>query len=267
MEVGSTYVLQPDRDTWYRVDFEGQYTQPVVILSAPSFRGTQAMNIRVRSVTSTGFEWQMDEWEVHDGWHMQETIAWLVVEAGNWTLPNGQRVVAGVRDSVGSAFQRVSLPSFGTRAPVVLAQVAEGTVAGGLTHRMRRVDGTGFDLRVDSQEARRGAIGTARTYYVAIERGSVRDVFDATLGGDVYTHATEPLSFEQSFAATPHIFATMQSQDGGDTATVRYRIADSDSTRLIVHEEKSRDSEINHTTETIGALLVSPNVSVLDLEP
>lgn len=40
--------------------------------------------------------------------------------------------------------------------------------------------------------------------------------------------------------------------DGGDTSVLRYKSLNGNEATIFVEEERSRDSEINHTTEVVG---------------
>ena len=46
--------------------------------------------------------------------------------------------------------------------------------------------------------------------------------------------------------------------DGPDTAGLRYRNLGRSSVDVFVEEERSRDGETNHTTETVGYLVTAP---------
>ncbi len=66
-----------------------------MVTGPPTSNGDQPLTVRVRNVTATGFEFQLDEWQYLDGWHAGESIGYLVVEAGEHTLLDGTRVKAG----------------------------------------------------------------------------------------------------------------------------------------------------------------------------
>lgn len=44
----------------------------------------------------------------------------------------------------------------------------------------------------------------------------------------------------------------MQTQNGPDTATLRYRALSGSSVKIHVEEEKSRDGEVTHANENVG---------------
>jgi hypothetical protein len=77
------------------VNLDHPFVNPVVILGTLSFNGPHASTVRVRNVESQSFEVFIKEWDYHDGPHTTETLAWMVVEAGHHTLPNGMEYDAG----------------------------------------------------------------------------------------------------------------------------------------------------------------------------
>ena len=81
-------------------------------------------------------------------------------------------------------------------------------------------------------------------------------LFEAGLTSNAVTHTDFEFDFAAAFAGTPAFFANMQTYDGADTATVRYRILDSDGVKIFLEEERSRDPEIAHTTEMVGTLAI-----------
>lgn len=79
---------------WTTIDFTNSYAYPpVVILGPPSKNGTTPVSARVRNVTRTNFQAKVQEWECDDGSHMSETVHWLAIPPGTYTI-DGQKVVA-----------------------------------------------------------------------------------------------------------------------------------------------------------------------------
>ena len=60
----------------------------------------------MRNVTPTGFEYQLDEWDYQDGTHGTETLSYLVLEAGEYEIPAGARLVAGRTPGVTDTWRR-----------------------------------------------------------------------------------------------------------------------------------------------------------------
>ncbi|MEM9781438.1 MAG: LamG-like jellyroll fold domain-containing protein, partial [Pseudomonadota bacterium] len=95
LEIGTVTFSQDNSSTWYSVSFAEEIPDAVVVMGPISFNGGHQAVMRVRNVTDEGFEYQLDEWNYHDGWHMEETVSWMAVSAGTHTLEGGQTISAG----------------------------------------------------------------------------------------------------------------------------------------------------------------------------
>lgn len=95
VEFGTVLQEQPDADTWYEVPIHGIFLEPIVVMGPLSYNGTNAATARVKDVTQSSFKWSIQEWLVHDVWHMQEAISYMVVEKGLNYLYDGTWIEAG----------------------------------------------------------------------------------------------------------------------------------------------------------------------------
>ena len=251
-EAGSVTVQQNDPDQWHGVSFETAIADAVVVMGPVEANGGHAATTRVRNVTETGFEFQIDEWDHLDGWHTNETIGWVAVSEGTHTLAGGQTVVAGNAE-VGTGFVA---QSFGTELSdaIVLGEIASTNDVGAVTTRTRNVDANGFEMRIEEEEAADGLHASETVAWIAVETGAGTGA-EAIRTGDVLTDERETFDFSQGFDA-PVLIADMQTTDGGDTAALRYDDLTAGSATLFVEEERSRDAEIAHTTEVAGILLL-----------
>ncbi|MCX6896192.1 MAG: hypothetical protein NTZ16_11980 [Verrucomicrobia bacterium] len=66
---------------------------PVVILGVPSNTGMTPVVTRVRNVTRTSFQARVQEFECDDGTHGAETVHWLAIPPGTYTI-DGKKVYA-----------------------------------------------------------------------------------------------------------------------------------------------------------------------------
>lgn len=79
---------------WTTISFGKTYDYPpVVILGAPSTNGLTPIVTRARNVTRTNFQARVQEWECDDGSHGAETVHWLAIPPGTYTI-DGQKVYA-----------------------------------------------------------------------------------------------------------------------------------------------------------------------------
>ena len=79
---------------WTSVSFGQTITDPIVVAGPLSYADTQPAGVRVRNVTSTGFEVQAQEWDAQDGTHGAEQLSYVAIARGRYTLSSGKVVLA-----------------------------------------------------------------------------------------------------------------------------------------------------------------------------
>lgn len=255
-ETGSLTWRQANSSTWLSQSFDQSYTNPVVVVGATSTNGGHAGNVRVRNVTSDGFEYQFDEWDYLDGAHTTETASWMVVEEGIHTLEDGRVIEAGTTVA-NQGWQNQSLNAF-TETPVIFTQVSSAndlvgndTVA--VTTQVYGVNSTGFNFRLREQESNNQAHADETLSYIALGQGVITESgTQVARTGNSVTHTNFSFDFDDAVGGTPAFFAQMQTTDGGDTAVIRYRSLNGNGATIFVEEERSFNSEIAHTTEVVG---------------
>ena len=252
-EVGTVTVNQASKSTWTTVNLMNSYANPVVVMQPASFNGSHPTTIRIRNVTESSFEFQMDEWDYLDGAHTTETLGYLVMEAGAYQLQDGTLVEAGTFD-VNHNFGAVLFSQSFYETPVILSQVLTFNGASAAVTRQRNASPSGFEVKVQEEEANDGAHAVETVGYIAIEPsvGTTADLaYEAQRTPDAVNHSWYTIGFLQSYS-DPVFLATLQSYDGRDTAGLRYTQLGTDSVDVFVEEETSRDSDLAHTTEVVG---------------
>lgn len=253
-EMGSVTVDQPSGGTvWHTVNLNNSYTDPVVVMGPPSYNGTNPTTVRVRNVTATSFEFQLDEWEYLDGTHGDETVAYLVVEAGSHTMLDGRRLDAGSTELT-NAFSTISFNGAFDTAPVVFSQIGTINEAQAATTRQRNVGTASFEAQIEEEEGSGNVHAAETVYWVAFETGTGTDGIanEASTTGDEVTHNFHTINFLQSYANPPVFFAAAQTTDGGDTMVLRYQNLNGSSVEVMTEEEQANGDEVTHTTEVVG---------------
>lgn len=245
---GTVSVRQLSADQWHTVTFDMALTDAVVVMGPISFNGRDPATTRLRNVTDTGFEFQIDEWNYLDGRHNTETISWLAVSEGAHTLSTGQTILAGTQ-SVGTAFTDVSFGETLSTA-VVLAEVITVNEADAVTTRIRDVDATGFQIQLEEEEAL-GPHVNETVSWIALETGT-GDGLDVFQTPNQIDENADTFQFNTSFSQAPVLLADMQTVNGSDTSTLRLSAIDGTSVSLFVEEERSANLELDHTNERAG---------------
>ena len=247
--------------TWQRIDFTRSFVNPIVVAKPISFNDADPAVVRIRNVDSSGFEIRVQEWDYLDGIHSEESVSYMVMERGTYTLHDGTRIEAGsFETNKTSSFGSISFGQLFIQVPVVLASVASCNESDAVIGRLRNANTTGFQFRMQEQELNTQSHVAETIDYIAWEpsMGSVDGIsFEVDRTADAFTQVFQPIQFTQIFMNIPLVLADMQTADGGDTANLRWRNKDFWQVEFMVSEEQSRDEEMNHTTEAVGYLAVA----------
>lgn len=243
-------------NTFRAVSFGETVNNAIVVMGPPSFNGSQPTAIRVRNVSATGFEYQIEEWDYLDGGHTSEDIGYLAVSAGRGTL-GGLDIEADAVD-INHTWTTVTYSSAFGQAPVVVAQTVTRNGGQAVTTRVRNVTASSFQVRLQEEEANDGTHAVETVHWIALEpgNGSAGGVaVRAGRTGNTVTQAFATIAFGGAVPSTVFL-ADMQTFDGSDTAALRHRNLTTTNVEVKVEEEQSLNTEVNHTTEVIGWIAI-----------
>ncbi len=267
-EFGNVIVSQANASEWHAVTLSRAIQNPVVVMGPPSLNDAAPTTIRVRNITPTGFEFQIDEWDYLDGSHGSETISYLVVEEGEYTLPGGATLIAGIAAGIDSQnpWTQPFTPGAFLQTPLVLAQVASENSGFAAVPSIQDVSTTDFTVRIRKQQAGGQVFPDEVVHWIALEPAGITNLLEAAITGNVVDEIPESITFSQGFSGLPHLFAAMQTRNDGDTASLRVDNTSTAGFDVKVEEEKSQDPELNHDNEIVGWLAIDPSNASLGLQ-
>lgn len=256
MEAGRTSVTQANSTQWHTVNFTGTIENAVIKMFAEDITG-DPFTIRVRDITDSGFQFQLDEYDYQDGSTALENISWIAVAAGSHTLDNGLEIQAGFVTATNESPTSVAFNSSLT-TPVVFSQVSSDNELSAVVTRNDNVSATGFDVQMQEEEANADSHATEDIGWIAIEAGgSVASGILAGTTGDNVTHNNTTVNFGGTFGTTPAFLADMQTLDGGDTGVAAGGAGITASqAQVYIDEEESNDGETSHTNENVGYIVL-----------
>lgn len=252
MESGRLAVTQTNSSQWHSVSFSSAIQDAVVKMFAEDVAG-DPFTLRVRNITATGFEFQLDEFDYQDGSTGLETISWIAVAAGSHTLENGTKIQAGFVTAYDDATALVTFEDNSYSSPVVFSQVSSDNELSAVVTRNHSVTASGFSLQMDEEEGNSRAHATEDIGWIAIDAGGSAGagLLSGSTGSTV-TDSSATINFGGTFSSTPIIIADMQSFDGGDTGYTAGVSISSTQAQVFIDEEQSGDSETNHIAENVG---------------
>ncbi|MBN2712831.1 MAG: hypothetical protein JXR97_10435 [Planctomycetes bacterium] len=258
-ETGTVKAAQASSTEWHKVTFRNSYTNPVVVMGPPSYEGSDPSSIRVRNVTTTSFEWQLDEYDYLDGKHGEETVGYMVVEAGSYRLADGSLLQAG-KAQVTAQFTGITFPVAFASTPVSLTQTITVNDGSAVVTRQTQDGPTGFQVCLQNQESRASTPHSTETVaWISFSAGATDFGGLKTSVSPLTTeidHEWAAVRFSESFSVAPVVLSSMQSTLGGDTSALRMKSFATGSVSIMIEEETSKDTEVWHKKETIGLVAV-----------
>ena len=244
---------------WVRVDFRESFIDPIVVAKPLSLNGGQPAVIRINNIDATGFDIRIQEWEYLDGYHATETVSYLAMEKGSFTLDNGSQVEAGRFETDGArGFDKLNFLQGFQDAPVVLASVSSFNEADVVTGRLSNISNQSFEFGMREQELNLKEHAAETVDYIAwsVSKGSLNGyAYEVGKTGNNVKDSFYTIEFDQSYGSPPHFLADMQTADGGNTANIRWHNMTNYSVEVLIDEEQSMDSETAHTTEDVGYMV------------
>jgi len=221
-------------------------------MGTPSYRGGHPMMIRVKDVTATSFKWQMQEWTYLDNVHTVETISYMVVEEGMNFLKDGSWIEAGTTQAGAKATAVKYSKSFpGT--PVVISSITTQTRdKNRYVPRVTKTSNTGFQVFLQSEEKLKVTESEQVSWVAWSTNGRKSSEWQAKVTPNKVTNKAYKIDLVGGFKDKPSFFTAMQTADGMNTAGMRYKSLTGQQAQVFVEEERSKDKEVDHTTEVVG---------------
>lgn len=268
-EAGTVQVDASDGNDWNSVSFQNSYSSPSPIMGPVSFNGSQPCHVRMRNVTSTGFEFKLEEWPYENGAHIQETIHWVVLERGTHTLGDGTRLGAGYLGGQDHNFTSITWgPTFDSK-PVEITAVQSYNGVDPVVSRQRNIDRSGSDWKVQEEKETGPEHGNSeRIGTFQMIPGSTNDLYGTKFEvGRKFgvNHTWHTIDFDQLYK-NPIFIASIQTNNGAQPAGLRYRNLSSDSVEVFVEEEQSGDDETRHNDEQVGYMVVESSAEAFGSE-
>jgi len=265
------------------VTLQQNYSETPLIFIIPSNANPDPAAIRVRNISTTGFEVAQVEPPPNFGGSSGQpatTVHYLALKPGIHQLPGGINVDAASINTQafqskligGSSWNTLSYRTGFSNPPIILAQVQSmanesGNPPGGasipwLGTTIRNVTTGSFQLALDRAEVIAGNITTDETIaYVAITSNVTNSIIDSSnnsvmfetiRSADNITGNCTSVNFANTYPAPPLVIASLNKRDGGDGGWVRRCNIQTNLVQLRVDEDLANDGDRAHTTENAG---------------
>ena len=272
---------------WTQVNFLAAFDTTPLVFVLPTSEGDDPASLRIRNVTSTGFEVAPHESSATDGPHTSMQTAYLAVVPGTHSMPDGTRVTAithttanTVSRLLGSTWDTVPLPGGFTGTPAVLATVQSvrnetrnppaTTSAPFLVTGIRNVGAASLQASLDRAETTDGSVGVAEDIAILAVDANVSSTFVDRFNNDVTLVSVRSgnnirgrdngcftVGYGAAFSATPVAVASMNTRNGNNGGWLRRCSESAGALGLHVEEDQDNDAERRHTNERAGIVAAS----------
>jgi len=305
LEVDSAQVILPSSagytvETWEQINFGTTFSSPPIVITTPGpSAGGQPFTIRIKNVTTTGFEAMTAEPEGTSGpTHLAVEMTYIAIEEGVHGLPDGSMIIAGRSNVIeeqlagtsGSWYNETFPIAFDT-TPSILAQVQTVHNEIGLlpiqysepwmTVAINNGTISGFDVALERAEVSVGTIFTPEEIgWIAITSnsdGELEDIYGDNVIWESLLVApssggigkSDGCELESLYAPHPSVtpaVVSLNSRNESDGGWAAVCYLDSTTIGYCIDEDWFIDGERNHSGETISVLLFEPGVIDLDLD-
>ena len=263
-EVGSTST----DENWVTVTLQNNYINPVVVASYQESSNTLPASVRIRNVSSTGFDVRLQN---PSGTNLSsDTITYFVIEEGVWSI-NGILVEARKYDTNttgSSASWLYDTKTFGqafTADPIVLHQVMTDNDTAWITTYVSRNDShtnppdiNGMRIALNAAEAAT-THGTETIGWIAFDmnatttiNGTLFETYRTSDSVQGHDNGCYTFNYQNTYASPPLVLGFGEEMDGvnGGWSIICSNAASQ--AGLHVDEDQVSDSERWHTTETMA---------------
>ena len=240
-------------NAWTTVNFIKPFPQPpAVFMGGPSGNETDPITVRVRNVTTSGFEFQLDEWDYLDGIHGEEEISFIAVHKGSYKVENlGTRSIeAGTVEGVDTNWVTKTFKVPFSTVPCVFAQCTSVNDASAVCTRVRAVTPSTFQVRLQEQWDGGGEHVGESVDFIAIDPGP-NQYFEVGITNSFADHNWTALTFSSDQWTLPGFVGSVQSSGGDHPCILRYKELSDGAVSVKVDEDGSNGETI-HGKENVG---------------
>ncbi|GEB69818.1 MSHA biogenesis protein MshQ [Pseudoalteromonas carrageenovora] len=281
---------------WTKINFQQQYITPPAVFMLSTNQGGNPAIIRIRNITTTGFEALPLEPSGEDGGHISMGAHYLAVEYGVHEFPDGTVMEVGSTDlqlelQYGSKSGFSPLTPKGYKSLVFAEPFTQRPNFFHSLQTLNSIDSnppsqalipfltiavesgslstSGVNVALEASETALGIIKNETIAYMAVEPGSNRtfsddngievswETFFTGFEVDGWSNGCNYFNFTNDFSVAPLVVASKNSRLEDDGGWLRSCNLRTDRLGLVVDEDRDGDNERNHVKEEASILAMT----------
>ena len=303
MESGS--VVLPDTsisNSWHSVTLQQTYDIPPLIFALANegsgYTADTPTALRIRNITTTGFEIVQVEPNPDNGTHPSVNINYIAIDEGEHTLGDGSRIVAKLHSTStqqGSniankdkQWDSITFATAFTDTPIVLGMIQDianetsslpsSYSSPWMSVAMDSITTSGLNIAIEKSDTPNSTLGTNETIaYLVMEQNIQSSIADTNCSIVKYEtiltssnivgwdSGCTTFDFLNTYSSNPNILGTKNSLNDTDGGWLRQCSLSTTTVGLVIDEDQSDDKERRHNKE-IGGIIVFERDFVYDFD-
>ena len=273
---------------WVTVEFPDPFGAVPAVFSMPTTDNSDPATVRIRNVTTDGFDILVVEPDGSDGSTPTMTVDYFAAQEGSYVISGQNDIILEVGrlstasqqgDFINStAWDRVNFEG-DYSDPAVITQIQTtnsqpsldaGQVASPwLEVAMRNLRSLGnsgrtrMDIALERGETSSGTVVSEEIAYMVMNSGfsvpasTGGETISAIATGESLTSSCRTVGVSPATSGFPLVFASQNSREDSDGGWVKRCSLSSSSVGLLVDEDVAEDAERSHSTEEAGVVVLS----------
>lgn len=273
---------------WTTVTFLQPFNVTPLVFALPTNQGGDPATLRIRNVTTTGFEIVQTEPSANDGQHLAMNTAYVAIEPGDHVLPDGSVISAFTHTTTSFVnrflppprWDNISFTASFSGTPAVLGGIQTVANESGtppsspsvpfMDVGIRNVSSNNFQVTLERAESSNGSVTVNETIAILAIDDQVNLSFTDAFGSSIVLQSLRTASniqgwddgcftnnYPVAFAATPLAVASANSRTGNNGGWVRRCSESASALGLTIDEDIDNDAERSHVGETASILAAS----------
>ena len=262
--------LPPDQE-WKYIKFDKEFNSPpAVFVTIKTYNEGRcdidyddkdaSAYIRLKNITTRGFQVRVEEPSSQDGNHLSENISYLAIPYGIHNIGN-TTIEIGRINNVTSSYKPVRFIKTYNKTPIIISTIQSYNEGDFVEPRIRNPSSTTFEIKLEEEQDTPHQEETVA--YLAIEpgiysgmlfNGLVRVYVEKT--SNSITHNWYTITFPNNiFSKPPEIFAQIMTENDNQNAHARVSSL-SNTTVDIAVEESGANYDGIHSREEFGVIAI-----------
>ncbi|MEO1258230.1 MAG: hypothetical protein AAFZ15_05515 [Bacteroidota bacterium] len=250
-------------ERWKYIPFPVTFSQmPIVFNQLITDNDNAAVAVRMRNISTQGFEMKISEEENADGVHQEETVSWLAIEPGDF-IGDDFELEAGTFSNVNHQLDSLPFDLPFVQPPLFWSTVISNNDLDPIGIRHANITTSQVELFLQEETSSDSETDHANesVSFLAINQGASLtngrgEVFGET-GQVNLTNAWTTVSLSREYTKPVVIFGGMSNNDT-DPALIRVRNVSGNSLEVRLQEWSYQDG--NHGTETVSWMVVEGSI-------